>query len=174
MMEEGSMPILGTPQRTQPRAQDVRRPNDAWAILSWVAFAFLIMSGTDIALAWYPASFGNPEWEFGAISATLNGFALPTLALYLILASAIARGRLVLTRVLAVVLGLLTIAIGFLGLVYATVIPEALNSVSKNELLTTGMRKAVVKALVLLLAYVILFGAAGVRGWRLSRTVSTE
>src|SRR3954471_297686 len=120
------MQILGTSQRTISRAQlDVRSASDGWAIISWVSCGFLVMSGTDIALAWYPTAFGTPEWEFGAISATLNGFALPTLALYLILASAIARKRLVLTRVLAVVLAVLTLGIAFLAMIYATVVPQA-------------------------------------------------
>ena len=60
---------------------------NAWRLLYWIGFAFVVMGGTDITLAWYPAPFGNPEWEFGAISATLNGLALPTLGFYLLLCS---------------------------------------------------------------------------------------
>ena len=169
------MQILGTAQRTQPRFQlDTRSASDAWTLMSWVGIGFLVMSATDIALAWYPTSFGNPEWEFGAISASLNGFAIPTLALYLILASAIARRQLVLTRALAVILGLLTIVIAFMGIIYTTVVPQALSAVSKNDQLADGMRRAVIKAVVLLFAYVILLGGAAIRSWRLSRRTTAE
>ena len=169
------MQILGTAQRAQPRSQlDTRSVSDAWTIMSWVGLGFLVMSGTDIALAWYPTSFGNPEWEFGAISASLNGFAIPTLALYLILASAIARKQIVFTRVLAIVLVALAIVIVVLGLIYATVVPQAFTSVSENDLLTSGMRRAVLKAVVLILAYVVLMIAGAVRAWRVSGRVTTE
>jgi hypothetical protein len=169
------MQILGTAQRTQSRAQlDTRSVSDAWTTMSWIGFGFLVMSGTDIALAWYPSSFGNPEWEFGAISATLNAFAIPTLALYLILASAIARRHVVFTRVLAVVLGLLAMFIVGLGLIYATVVPQAFTSVSKNEVLTSGMQRAVLKAVVLIFAYITLLVAGAIRAWRVSRRVTTE
>lgn len=169
------MQILGTTQRTQSRAQlDTRSVGDAWTLMSWVGIGFLVMSGTDIALAWYPTSFGNAEWEFGAISASLNGFAIPTLALYLILAAAIARRQLVLARVLSVVLGLLAAIIAFMGIIYALVVPQAFNSVSKNDLLLGGMRRAVIKAVVLILAYLVLLGMASIRAWRVSRRVTAE
>jgi hypothetical protein len=169
------MQILGTAQRTPSRVQlDTRSVSDAWTIMSWVGIGFLVMSGTDIALAWYPTSFGNPEWEFGAISASLNAFAIPTLALYLILASAIARRHVGFTRVLAAILVLLALIIAALGLIYATVVPQAFTSVSQNELLASGMRRAVLKAVVLICAYLVLMVAGAIRAWRVSGRLTTE
>jgi hypothetical protein len=173
--KNSSMQILGTPQRTHSRVQlDTRSVADAWTIMSWVGMGFLVMAGTDIALAWYPTSFGNPEWEFGAISASLNALAIPTLALYLILASAIARRHVTFARVLAVVLILLAIVILFMGIIYATVVPQAFTSVSKNELLASGMRRAVIKAVVLIFAYIVLMVAGAIRAWRVSARLTTE
>jgi hypothetical protein len=132
------------------------------------------MGAFDIALGWYPAQFGNTEWEFGAISGMLNGFALPMLGLYLILGSSLARGRALSLRILSVVFVLLTIYFLLLAILYATVVPAALNAVSNNALLTTGIRKAVLKAVMLFLTYGLLTTAGAIRGWRHGRRVMAE
>jgi hypothetical protein len=127
------------------------------------------MGLTDIALGWYPASFGNAEWEFGAISAALNGFALPTLGLYLLLGSIVASRQVVIGRVLGVVFVVLVLAMIGLALTYVTVVPLALQSVAANALLTSGMKKAIVKACMLFAAYSVLFAAGAVKAWRVGR-----
>jgi hypothetical protein len=168
------MPIIApSPSPRRSRTSDGNAAQLAWPTMAWVGGAFVIMGLTDIALGWYPASFGNAEWEFGAISATLNGFALPTLGLYLMLAGAIAAQRTLLARILSGLFVLLCLAIGILGVIYLTVIPLALASVAANELLTAGMRKAVIKAAMLFAAYLVLFAAAAFRGWRVGRPVQT-
>lgn len=143
-----------------------RNQQDAWLALSWVGYAFVVMGVTDIVLGWYPTAFGNAEWEFGVISAALNGFALPTLGLYLILGSAIARRQRIVGRALAIVLMLLTLFILGLAVVYVTVVPLALSSVAANGLLTIGMHKAIIKAGMLFVAYVLLLGTGALRAWK--------
>jgi len=165
------MPIIPKPSSSPPRTSADGRPNlDAWLMLSWVGIAFVVMGVTDIALGWYPPSFGNAEWEFGAISATLNGFALPTLGLYLILATSLARRSRLIGRALSIALACLTLTMITLGVIYLTVIPLALSSVAANEMLTAGMRKAVIKASVLFVAYVVLFGLGAIQAWRAGGT----
>jgi len=139
---------------------------DAWRVIGWVGLGFVLMGATDVALAWYPTAFGKPEWEFGAIAATLNGFALPLLGLYLVLAAAVGRRRRVVSLAVGIVAVLLLITLAVLAFVYLTVIPLALKSVAANPLLEEGMKKAILKALVLFVAYGVLFGAATVRGMR--------
>jgi hypothetical protein len=160
------MPILPSPPAPPLRPKDSSSASEAWSILSWVGIAFVVMGFTDIALGWYPASFGNAEWEFGAISAALNGFALPTLGLYLILSSTVALRRAVAGRVLAILLFVLVLVILGLALTYVTVVPLALSSVAADALLTAGMRKAIVKAGLLFVAYGVLFSLGGIRAWR--------
>jgi hypothetical protein len=166
------MPILASPKSTErPHERLIATPDsrstlDAWRVVGWVGLAFVIMGATDIALAWYPTAFGNPEWEFGAIAATLNGFALPLLGLFLVLASAVARRRRIVSLAVSVIAIVLFLALAVLAFVYVTVIPLALKSVAADPILTLGMRKAVVKALVLFIAYAALFAAAAVRGIR--------
>ena len=55
---------LSLAQRTESRRHHV------WPVLDWLGLAFLLMGLVDLALAWFPLGLGNPEWEFGTISAT--------------------------------------------------------------------------------------------------------
>lgn len=48
-------------------------------MLGWIGLAFLIVGGTDFALAWFPPSFGTREWEYATVTQSFNG--LPILLL---------------------------------------------------------------------------------------------
>lgn len=157
--------VRRSPDRLTPSSD--RDPSlRAWGVLGFVGAAFIIMGGTDIALAWYPSAFGNPEWEFGAISATLNGVALPTLGLYLLLAYGLAANRAAAKLAAGILAAALLVSLIGLAFVYLTVVPLALRSVAANALVSSGMKKAIVKAIVLLLAYGSLFVAAAHAGFR--------
>jgi hypothetical protein len=52
-----------------------------WYLLGWIGLAFALVGGFDLALIWIPLGFGNPEWEFGTVSATLDGLPVTTLGL---------------------------------------------------------------------------------------------
>ena len=134
---------------------------NGWRILGWLGAAYLIMSVIDLALGWYPLGFGKPEWEFGTISATIAGLAIPTLALYLILGSAIARERINIARGIAVVMIVLAVFLAFLFILYLTAVPLALRAVSTNPIIYLGMKKAIIKSLTLFLGYeaLYIFGA---------------
>ena len=162
------MPIVSPPAAAKPQRLNIESTPAAWTVLSWLGVAFIVMGMTDVALGWYPASFGNAEWEFGAISAALNGLALPTLGLYLVLAGTIARRQVILGKVLAVALVLLALGIGALAVLYVTDVPLALNSVAADPMLTAGMKKAIIKGSLLLVAYTTLFVAGASRAWRVS------
>ena len=139
----------------------------AWSLLSWLGALFVILGLADIALGWYPAAFGNSEWEFGTISGSLNALTIPVMGLYLLVASAIARGDRTLGRILAVLLALMALGLLLLAFVYVTVVPVALKAVAGNDLVALGMKKAVVKAMLLGVAYVWLVVLAAHRAWRI-------
>lgn len=141
---------------------------DAWRLVAWVALAFFLLGTLDIALGWYPAAFGNKEWEFGTISGTLNALAIPMLGLYLLLASAVARSDRRAARAVSIVMGLLLLAILGLGVIYLTDLPVALKAVSGNALVTLGVKKAIIKALALGIVDSVLLAAGMVKGWRVS------
>lgn len=159
---------------TSPAAEGgARRPSaaesanlGAWRLLGWIGAAFVVMGGTDVALAWYPSAFGRPEWEFGAITASLNGLALPLLGIFVLLAVSIAHGRVAAMRVIGSVMFVGAAVLLVLAFMYVTVVPLALNSVSDNAQLATGMKKAIAKASVLFVAYVTLLLVGGISGWR--------
>lgn len=140
-------------------------PARAWQLLGWIGLVFAIMGFVDIVLGWYPTAFGNPEWEFGTISGSLNAFALPMLGLYLIVGSAVARGARRTARVGAIVMGLLAGTLFALSIIFLTVIPMAANSIRGNALLQLGMQKAIAKAIGLLIGYGLLLLAGAVAGW---------
>lgn len=129
---------------------------DAWRLLGWLGVIFSILGLADIALGWYPAAFGNTEWEFGTISGSLNALTIPMMGLYLVVASAVARHDHRSARVLSILLWLMVVVLVGLGLIYLTVIPIALKAVANNQLVLLGMQKAIVKGLVLLAGYTLL------------------
>lgn len=127
---------------------------------------YLIMSLIDLALGWYPVSFGSSEWEFGTISATMAGLAIPTLALYLILGSALARDRTNMARITGFVMILFAVASAALCAIYLTSVPIALKAVEANPLVHLGLEKSVIKSLMLFTGYEILFILGAVRALR--------
>lgn len=140
-----------------------------WRLLGWVGLAFVVMGCTDLLLAWYPSGFGNPEWEFGAISSTLNGLALPTLGVYLVLSAAVVHDEHTFARIVGTAMVVLAAGVLILAFFYVTVVPSALRAVADDEQLSIGMQKAVIKAVMLFITYTALLLSGGVHGWRRSR-----
>jgi hypothetical protein len=139
---------------------------DAWKVLGWLGLAFFIMSLIDLALGWYPMQFGSPEWEFGTISGSISGLAIPTLALYLFFGSAIAREQAAVIRGVAIVMVVFALILGALGIIYLTSVPLALRSVSNNPIIHLGMKKAVAKSAMLFAGYEVLYIAGAFKGLR--------
>jgi hypothetical protein len=148
----------------------VRAPLEGWSALGWIGAAFALLGVLDIALGWYPTAFGNLEWEFGTISGSLNALAIPMLGVYLMLASAVARGDRGMARIVSVIMGLMLITLLGLGVIYLTVVPVAIKSVAGNDLVALGMKKAVVKALSLGVVDAVLLVIGIQKGWRVGRT----
>ncbi|HEX5829438.1 MAG TPA: hypothetical protein VFY16_00565 [Gemmatimonadaceae bacterium] len=139
----------------------------AWTLLGAVGVAFTVVGFTDVALAWYPMAVGNPEWEFGTVSATLNGMPVPALGLTLMAASALQAGRrwqALLAGVVAVVLALVLTGC---ALLFALNIPAALNAV-QQPFIRVGLLKGMAKAGVASAAYVIYFA------WLAWRTLRSQ
>lgn len=139
-------------------------PGQSWAILGWLGIVFLVVGGSDFALTWYPASFGNHEWEFGTVTASFNGLPIVVMGVALVLAAALQTGRrwlLALGTIVAVVM-CLWILMG--AALWATNVPLALKSVPEGVVL--GMKKSLSKTLVQSATYPIAFAYLAVRGFR--------
>ena len=124
------------------------------------------MSLIDLALGWYPMRFGSPEWEFGTISASIAGLAIPTLSLYLFFGSAIAREQAAVIRGVAIVLIVFALVLAALAVIYFTSVPLALRAVSNNPIAHLGMQKAIVKSVMLFAGYEVLYIAGAFKGLR--------
>jgi hypothetical protein len=138
----------------------------AWSVLGWLGLAYFIMSFIDLVLGWYPTRFGTPGWEFGTISQTVDSLAIPTLSLYLILAAAFARENTRAAKAAAIVMILLAVALPILGIFFLTNVPIALKATATNDLVHFGMKKAILKTLMLFTGYEALFVVGAVRGLR--------
>lgn len=143
-------------------------PDYGWYLLGWLGLVFVIIGCTDLAMAWYPVLIGNPQWEFGTVSRTYDNLPLTSLGLGLLLGAGVARGVKWWTRIAAVLFLLLALlVIGGLVL-YATNIPLALRSVA-DPLALSGLKRAIVKALVQGIMYGFVFSVLGISALRHSR-----
>ena len=159
-----------TPER--PHRVVRSAPELGWEMLGWIGVAFAVIGALDLVLAWFPPAFGNAEWEFGTVSVSLNGLPLPALGLMFLLTAGVAQGSLWKVRLALVALVLVTLILLATAVLYVTVLPIALQDV-QNPAVRTGLLKSVVKALLLLVLYPVLFLWMAVKGWRASRTLST-
>jgi Ca2+/H+ antiporter len=127
---------------------------------------FALVSSADIALTWYPLAFGNAEWEFGTVTASLNGMPLLMIGLALMLGAAVARGQRWLIRTLSAIMVMLAIAVIAVALVYALTLPIALRAVSDAPLAALGLKKAIAKTSIQVMLYPLAFLWLAASGWR--------
>ena len=144
-------------------------PEFAWLLLGWVGLTFSAVGGFDVLLAWYPPLFGNAEWEFGTVTASLNGLPLFTMGMALLLGAAVARGSRWAVRLVAGVFVVVALAVILAVLLWATNVPLALHSVT-DPVVKTGLKKAIVKTGAQAIAYPVGFAWVGIKAWRYSRT----
>lgn len=157
------------------RERDSARPlfaHAAWRVLVVPAVLFIVVGGVDSILTWIPTSFGQAEWEFGTITASLNGLPLPVLGLVLLMAAAMSANSLPGVRVASVLLVLTAIAVLVMGVFYLLTVPHALRAASAAGGVTAlGLKKAMVKTAVQLVAYPIGLITSAVIGWRYTKGI---
>lgn len=147
---------------TPPLAED---PDFGWYLLGWIGLVFTIVGAADLLLTWYPFNLGNPEWEFGTVTAALDGLPVPTLGLALLLGVGAARGQRWLMRTVAVAFALLALVIVMAAILYASNIPLALQSVP-DPVVQTGLKKAITKSTIQSVVYPIAFLWIAYKGWQ--------
>jgi hypothetical protein len=143
-------------------------PDVGWSLLSWVGATFLTIGLFDLALGWYPARFGNPEWEFGTIARTLDNLPITVLGLALALAGAVARGGTWAIRGMAAAALVLAALLLTALAVYALDVPLAFRVVT-DPLARMGLKRAVAKSLLQGTLYPTVLAAIGITGIRLTR-----
>lgn len=156
---------------TPPSAPKLRRVEgtpageQGWELLGWIGLVFALIGAVDLTLAVFPSRFGTAEWEFGTISAVLNGLPLPTLGLMLLLASGISghrRWQVVVACAASIAIVLALLGAAFL---YVTIVPLALRDVT-NPVVRLGLMKSIAKSGALLVIYPVVLTFLAYRGVR--------
>ena len=158
-----SQPTLLT-QPGKPKRE--AKPGPAVGRLALVAGIFIIIVGwVDILVGWFPLGFGSPEWEFGVVSATVDGLLLSTLGLVMTLLGASASGSRWGLRVASVWAAWVLVVLLVAGVFYALTVPVAL-----GELGPAGLRaplgRAVIKTSTLLAVYMCFYGWMELQAFR--------
>ncbi len=141
----------------------------AWAVLGWAAFAFLLVGGSDFVLAWVPPMFGNQQWEFGTVTATFNGLPIVVLSIALLLAASMQVERRWWSWLVAVVALVMFLWILGGAVLWATDAPLAARTIPDD--LTLGLKKALVKTGIQAVVYPVLFAYLFWRAQRAARGV---
>lgn len=140
-------------------------PPSVWRLLAGVGALFVIVGGADLALTWLPLGFGNPEWEFGTVTAMMDGLPVPTLGLVAVAGAARLAGARGIARGVSVVLVVLALWIVGAAILYLTTVPIALRAVT-DPVIRAGLDKAVTKTAVQCVAYPIGLAWLAVAAWR--------
>lgn len=142
-------------------------PSRSWSVWAWTGLAFLVVGGADLVLTWFPMQFGNREWEFGSVTAALNGLPVPMLGLAAMIWAA-GEGRRKWMALLSLAAAIVLL-LGILGgvVLWATGIPLALQSVPAQ--VSMGLKKALVKTSVQGVVYPLLLIFLITRAWRAAR-----
>ena len=144
----------------------------AWRVLVVPAVLFIVVGGVDSLLTWFPASFGQAEWEFGTITASLNGLPLPVLGLVLLMAAAMSANSLIGVRVVAALLVLTALVVLVMAVFYLLTVPHALRAASAAGGVTAlGLKKAMIKTAVQLVAYPVGLLSSAWIGWRYTKGI---
>ncbi len=165
-------PLVGESEKAGRRALGPA-PHVAWALLGCVGLLLVVVGGTDILLTWYPLNIGDPEWEFGTVTASLNGLPSVTLGLALLLGNAVASGRRWTVLLVSSVFAVLVLWVMFAAFLYATNVPMALRSV-QDPLVLRGLKKAIAKTSIQSVAYPVMFAYLSIHGFRHLKRGSTR
>jgi hypothetical protein len=139
----------------------VASPKIAADVLGVLGAAMGLLGGCDLILVFVPASWGNPEWEFGTLVAVMDSLPIIVLGLALVVHALAVREKLSVARVVGwLAMGL---AVGFLvgGVwVLARTLGPALASPT-DPLIRLGVKKAIAKVVVQVVVAPIAMGLVG-------------
>ena len=135
----------------------------------WVAFTVLAgVALVDLALLWVPVRFGNPEWEFGTLTQTVDSLPLLSMMTVGLVVLALARANLVALKFLRVWCLILVLALGVMLVLYLLSVPLIWQRAGTPDLALV-IRKAIGKMIALSTLYVVLYGWLGILCWKGSR-----
>ena len=143
----------------------------AWDLLGLLGFALFVVGGSDFLLSWFPWRFGNPEWEFGTITAALNAMPAGLMGLTLLLVWAYQGESAVWTRVLSGVILIWALALIALVVIYGLTLPLAARGFAVPNV-GVGLKRAIARSLVQLVIYPVVMVWMAARGFRQARSIT--
>ena len=159
---EGNTPILGAQAKGRRDAKPDAVPANMDEIgkLAVIAGVFIVLLGwIDIGVAWASWGIGSPEWEFGTVSATVDGLPLSTMGLIIVFLASMwsgMRGGLFFTGIWA---GWVLLVLLVAGILYGLTVPVAFNAVGPEA--RTQLVRAVTKTSTMLVFYLAFYGWVG-------------
>lgn len=146
----------------------------AWVMIAGLGLVAAVIGWTDFTLVFVPWSFGSPEWEFGTISAAVDGMPLGTLGLSLFTAAGIGAGWRVAPRIGAILALVVALVVGACMVTFALDVPLAIRAMPAAQ--RPALDRAVIKTglfCVSYLAYYLWFGVHTLRRLGATRKGST-
>lgn len=133
-------------------------------VFAALGLAITAVAALDLGLAWVPAQFGNPEWEFGTVTRTFDSLALGTTGLgWLLIWSVVRKVRWALVALGLVFVLLLVGIVGGLVLYWLNV-PVALGAVPAEA--GTMLKRSVARSSVFGTTYLALYAWLSWFTWR--------
>jgi len=156
--------VLSPSRRGRKRLRD--REGASTGILRALAVTFLAIGFVDLILLWFPTQLGNAAWEFATVSRTLDS--LPMLAMGVgLYAFGVAFDSKTSARAAsgaAAGSAILMVAVILAGALYGTAAPVVLGGAPVEAMV--GVRRALIKGTIQLVAYTALFAAIALTLWK--------
>lgn len=140
---------------------------------------FTLVGWVDLALFYYPARFGQPEWEFATVAQTMDALPLPTLGLLMFaLAARASDARLAWRRLVAALAILAILFLAVLTIIFVLDIPVAMQALERaqqaaqaqgqaaNPAMRAGVKRVVAKVVVYAIGYISAYTMLAIAMWR--------
>ena len=149
-----------------PRPQ----PELAWRAFRTGLALLALVALIDLALLWVPLRLGNPEWEFGTFTQTIDSLPLVSMMTLGLVGVGLFRASYGWPRFLTVWCWAVVVAVLVIVVLYLLNVPLIWQRASSPDLQVV-MRKAIVKLLALSTLYVSLYGFLGLLCLRGTRNI---
>lgn len=160
--------VLTVPSEAKKGATHRRRDPDGTSasLLTAIGAAFAIVGLVDLSLLWFPLRFGIPAWEFGTLSRTFDNLPMTGLGLALVGFGVVRHPEWhpAWLRGASILFALVTVGIVVLGVVYGLAAVVVVGQTPVEGLDALG--RAIVKNVVEIVVYSVVFGAIAVMLWR--------
>jgi hypothetical protein len=151
---------------TALREEEAGRPFGALIVLG-MTLAFV--GWLDVLLNLFPPAIGNPDWEVGTISITIDSLPLGTLGMGMAVVGAALRGRSVLLRVLAVLAWCAMLFVAAAAALYLLSLPVVWAALAAQ--MKAPFSLAAAKTALLGTVYLLLYAWLGVFAWGHARRI---